>query len=155
MALMDHRNVVRAYLRVPSALPTQVHAIPLQGNFGPLRAGMLQSGHFAATTAKTFRALVVGIHPNNPADRKLRSRYRAQQLASAYEAQQLLHPATCACIYSVVIHADATALVSLAHTSGVRVVDPAPPTVGLDELTVFPLEPSVVGIVPRGGLFGA
>jgi hypothetical protein len=43
----------------------------------------------------------------------------------------------------------------LAHTSGVRVVDPAPPTVGLDELTVFPLEPSVVGIVPRGGLFGA
>ena len=36
----------------------------------------------------------------------------------------------------------------------VRVVDPAVPTARLDALTIFPLEPEITTVVPRGGLFG-
>jgi hypothetical protein len=148
-------EVVRAYVRAPGkGLPTQVHAVPLQNTFAPLAAGMQASGRLAAATAHTFGELVAQLKPHTRQDRLLRARYALQQRASAYEAGQLAAPASCACVFSVVVHATSTDLLRLASASEVRAVDPASADVSLNTLTVFPLEPEITGIVPRGGLFG-
>jgi hypothetical protein len=148
-------EVVRAYVRAPAkGLPTQVHAVPLQSTFAPLAAGMQASGRLAAATAHTFGELVSQLKPHTPQDRLLRARYALQQRASAYEAGQLAAPATCACVFSVVVHATSSTLLRLASAPEVRAVDPASVDVSLNTLTVFPLEPEITGVVPRGGLFG-
>ena len=148
-------EVVRAYVRMPSKnLPTQVHAIPLQSTFASLADGMEGSGRLAAATAHTFGELVAQLKPRTAQDRQLRQRYALQQQASSYEAAALLRPATCACVFSVVVHAKDSDLLRLAASPEVRAVDPAPVGVSLSTLTVFPLEPEIVTIVPRGGLLG-
>ena len=67
----------------------------------------------------------------------------------------LQSPAACACVFAVVVRGTSSQLATLAGTAGVRVVDPAPPTATLDVLTIFPLQPDVTTVVPKGGLFGA
>ena len=148
-------EVVRAYARVPSKnLPTQVHAIPLQSTFASLDAGMQGSGRLAAATAHTFGELVAQLKPRTPQDRALRQRYALQKQSSSYEAASLLRPQTCGCVFAVVVHADDSTLLRLAASPEVRAVDPAPISVNLSTLTVFPLEPEIVTVVPRGGLLG-
>jgi hypothetical protein len=149
-------SVVRAYVHVPAkALPTQVHAIPLQGTFAPLTDGMLASGRLAAATAKTFQVLVTQLTPSTPRAGDLKRRYSLQEHASGYEGERLQHPATCACVFAVVVDATPVQLAVLARSPQVRVVDVAPPGADLDALTIFPLEPEITGVVPKGGLFGA
>ena len=148
-------DVVRAYVRAPAkGLPTQVHAIPLQHTFEAMPAGMQASARLAAATAHTFGELVAQIKPHTATDRLLRSRYALQRHASSFEAQRLATPATCACVFSVVVHADDATMLRLAGLPEVRAVDPASADVSFNALTVFPLEPEITGIVPRGGLFG-
>jgi hypothetical protein len=149
-------KVERAYVRVPvSGLPTQVHAIPLQDTFASLTPGMLASGRLAAATARTFEVLVTQMSPSTPRAKELKARYAVQEHASAAEGQRLQTPGTCACVFSVVVRGNPAQLAALAGAKGVRVVDPAPPTATLDVLTIFPLEPDVTTVVPKGGLFGA
>lgn len=148
-------TVVRAYVRAPATgLPTQVHAVPLQSTFASLPSGMQASGRLAAATAHTFEELVGQLKPHTSQDRLLRRRYALQQHASSYEAGQLQRPGTCACVFAVIVQADDATLLRLAASPEVRAVDPAPADVGLSALTVFPLEPEITGVVPRGGLFG-
>lgn len=154
--LFAGRKMVRAYVRVPGGrLPTQVHAIPLEDNFALLNEGMLASGRLASATAKTFQVLVTQLSPKTPNVRQLKARYALQEQASSYEGQRLSRPDACACVFAVVVKATAGQLAALARTPGIRVVDPAPPTTSIDALTVFPLEPEVRTVVPKGGLFGA
>jgi hypothetical protein len=154
-AVFNGASVVRAYVRSPApGLPTQVHAIPLQNTFAALAGGMQASGRLAAATAHTFGELVAQLKPRTAQDRLLRQRYAQQQRASAYEAQQLQRPETCACVFAVVVQADDATLLRLAVSPEVRAVDPAPATVWLSALTVFPLEPDITTTVPRGGLLG-
>jgi len=154
-ALFTGVDVIRAYVRAPATgLPTQVHAVPLQNTFAPLAAGMQASGRLAAATAHTFGVLVSQIRAKSQQDRELRQRYQLQQRASAYEAAHLQRPAKCACVFAVVVHAPDTTLLRLATGEAVRAVDPAAVEVTLDALTVFPLEPEITGVVPKGGLFG-
>ena len=153
--LFNGVDVLRAYVRAPAkGLPTQVHAIPLQHTFDAMAGGLQASARLAAATAHTFGELVAQIKPHTATDRLLRSRYALQRRASAFEAKRLADPATCACVFSVVIHADDATMLRLAGISQIRVVDPASADVSFNTLTVFPLEPEITGIVPRGGLFG-
>lgn len=152
--LLAGYEVVRAYVRVPSTLPTQVHVVPLRGTMSGIETGMAASARLAAATAHTFDVLVHQLHPRNGNEQKLRQRYALQQRASSYEATRLQSPRTCQCLFAFVVHADGAALTRLATRPQVRIVDPAGSDTGLDQLTVFPLEPEVSGLVPRGGLFG-
>ena len=153
--LFNGVDVVRAYVRAPAkGLPTQVHAIPLQHTFDAMAGGMQASARLAAATAHTFGELVAQIKAHTATDRLLRSRYALQQRASTFEARRLARPATCACVFSVVIHADDATMLRLAGISQIRAVDPVAADVTFNALTVFPLEPEITGVVPRGGLFG-
>jgi len=154
--LFAGQKLVRAYARVPGGrLPTQVHAIPLEDNFSLLESGMLASGRLASATAKTFQVLVTQLAPSTPNLKQLKARYSLQEEASSYEGERLSRPATCACVFAVVVRAAGVQLAAMSRTPGIRVVDPAPPTTSIDALTVFPLEPEVRTVVPKGGLFGA
>jgi hypothetical protein len=155
VTLFNGVDVVRAYVRAPAkGLPTQVHAIPLQHTFDAMAGGVQASARLAAATAHTFGELVAQIKPHTATDRLLRSRYALQKRASAFEAKQLGSPASCACVFSLVIHADDATMLRLAAISQIRAVDPVSADVSFNTLTVFPLEPEITGIVPRGGLFG-
>lgn len=144
-------TVVRAFVRVPSRLPTQVRAVPVDRS-SDLTTGMVTAGTVAAATVKSYRSLLASLHPNKPADRVVKRRYAEQRRAAALEARRLRHPATCRCVFAFVVRAGATRLADLARRPGVRVVDPAPPAVPIGGLTVFPLQPQVTRVIPRVGL---
>jgi hypothetical protein len=152
--LLAGYEVVRAYARVPAALPTQVHVVPLRGTVADADAGLAASARLAAATAHTFAVLVQQLRPRNGDEQRLRERYALQQRASAYEAARLRTPQSCGCLFAFVVRGGPAALVRLSTQPHVRIVDPADSATPLDELTVFPLEPEVSRLVPRGGLFG-
>ena len=154
LTVIGKTQVVSAYVRVPSGLPTLSRKVPL-ATAADLPTGIATAGSVAAATAKTYAGLLKALHPHSKQDRLLDRQYRVQHRAAALEAGQLLHPATCRCVFAFVVRGGIAALNTIAHRSVVRVVDPAPPVVPLTGLTVLPLQPQVRRVVPRAGLPGA
>lgn len=143
--------VVRAYIRVPSKLPTQPRSVPLTTG-SDLGTGMLTAATVAKATAKSYSALLAALHPRNHNDQLVKHRYAVQRRAAVLEARKLSRPDSCACVFAFVVRAGAQVLGALAHDPEVRAVDPAPPVVSLTGLTVLPLQPQVRSVVPRTGL---
>jgi hypothetical protein len=52
------------------------------------------------------------------------------------------------CVFAMEVSAVPAQLLALARRPGVRVVDPAPPSVRVADLMIVPLEPQVTGVVP-------
>jgi len=146
-------ELVRAYARVPSRLATQARSVPLTEG-SDLDSGLLTAGTVARATAKSYGALLKALHPKTKSDHAVKRRYVIQRRAALAEARKLSHPSRCKCVFAFVVRAGVQALGALAHTPGVRVVDPAPPVVTLSGLTVLPLQPEVTTVVPRTGLPG-
>jgi hypothetical protein len=146
----DGVEVVRAYVRIPSRLPTEVRGVPLPRGIGDLATGLRTTGTVAASTARTLTAVLTSLNPKRKAERLLRQRYAAQQQAAQVEAAALSRPERCRCVFAMVVRADIARLASLARLSQVRVVDPASPVVPLTGLTVLPLEPDVTTVVRQG-----
>jgi hypothetical protein len=144
-------NIVRAYARVPSRLDTQPRSVPLT-NGSELGTGLRTAATVAKATAKSYAAQLKALHPTSKSDRLVKRRYAQQHRAAAFEARRLSHPKTCKCVFAFVVRASAEQLGALNRNAAVRVVDPAPPVVGLSGLTVLPLQPEVTSVVPRPGL---
>ena len=144
-------SIVRAYVRVPSRLDTQPRSVPLT-NGSELAHGLRTAATVAKATAKSYAALLKALHPTSKSDRLVRRRYADQPRAAAFEARHLSRPATCKCGFAFVVRASAQQLGALNRNAAVRVVDPAPPVVGLSGLTVLPLQPEFTSVVPRPGL---
>jgi hypothetical protein len=151
--LFSGAKVVRAYVRVPSSLPTEVRSVPITG-LGKLAGGIRLAAQVATATAKSYAALLKSFHPKSRSDRVTRARYAEQRRASLLEASRLEKPATCRCVFAMLVLGDIDRLSALARVPGVRVVDPASPVIPLSGLTVRPLEPQVTTVVPRAGLLG-
>ena len=145
--------VSSGYVRVPSALPTQSRKVPIASS-AELVKGITSVGLVAAATTKTYTTLLASLHPHSNRDRQLALQYRMQRRTAALEARELSHPAKCHCVFAMVVHGDVAALNTLARNPLVRVVDPAPPVVPLNGLTVLPLQPQIRSTVPRDGLPG-
>jgi hypothetical protein len=146
-------KVVRAYVRVPSRLPTEVRSVPLTG-LDQLTTGIGTAAQVAAATAKSYAALLASFHPASRSDRVTRARYAEQRHAALVEAARLARPAKCRCVFAMVVLADIGQLATLSHHADVRVIDPTSPVIPLTGLTVRPLEPEVTTVVPRSGLLG-
>ncbi|MDQ1695427.1 MAG: hypothetical protein QOJ03_780 [Frankiaceae bacterium] len=146
-------KVVRAYVRVPSGLPTEVRSVPVNG-LDDLSIGIGTAAQVATATARSYAALLASFHPRSRADRLTRARYAKQRRAALFEAARLARPTRCRCVFAMVVLADIKQLESLSRMSAVRVVDPASPVISLSGLTIRPLEPQVTTIVPRTGLLG-
>ena len=153
LRIIGDLELVRAYVRVPSKLPTQARSVPLTEGTD-LDNGLLTAGTVAKATAKSYGALLKALHPQTKSDRAVRRRYVTQRRAALAEARELSHPTRCTCVFAFVVRAGVEALGSLVNKPGVRVVDPAPPVVTLSGLTVLPLQPEVRTVVPRTGLPG-
>lgn len=144
-------NIVRAYVRVPSHLDTQPRSVPLTTG-SELDTGLRTAATVATATARSYAALLKALHPTSKSDRLVKRRYASQHRAAAFEARHLSHPMTCKCVFAFVVHATPAQLGALNRNAAVRVVDPAPPVVGLSGLTVLPLQPEFTTVVPRPGL---
>jgi hypothetical protein len=151
LQLVTGISLVRAYVRVPSHLDTQPRSVPLTTG-GDLGTGLRTAATVARATAKSYAALLKALHPTTKSDRLVKRRYREQHRAAVVEARRLSHPSTCTCVFAFVVHASAAQLGALTRDPAVRVVDPAPPVVGLSGLTVLPLQPEFTSVVPRPGL---
>ena len=154
LAAIGDVTVVRAYVRVPSKLPTQPRSVPLTTTGSELRTGMLTAATVAKATANSYAALLKALHPTDRADRLVKRRYATQRAAAAVETRHLAHPDSCACVFAFVIRAGVGQLGTLVRNPAVRVVDPAPPVVTLTGLTVLPLQPDYTTVIPRTGLPG-
>jgi hypothetical protein len=138
---------VRAYVRVPSKLPTIYHSLNLAG-LAELETEMRGAAGTARETAASFTALLEALGPGG-SDKLVRRAYRSNLRAARVEARLLERPGRCGCVFAVVVRAPQAALVELARRPEIRVVDPAPPAVSLPSITVFPLQPQVTTVVPR------
>ena len=154
LAVIGDVDVVRAYVRVPSKLPTQPRSVPLTTTGSELRTGILTAATVAKATANSYAALLKALHPTTRADRLVRRRYAQQRAAAAVETRRLSKPDSCACVFAFVVHAGVGQLGALVRNPEVRVVDPAPPVVSITGLTVLPLQPDYTTVVPRTGLPG-
>lgn len=154
LAVIGDADVVRAYVRVPSKLPTQPRSVPLTTTGSLLRTGMLTASTVAKATVNSYAALLKALHPTTRADRLVKKRYAQQRAAAAVETRHLSNPDSCACVFAFVVHAGVGQLGALVRNPTVRVVDPAPPVVELTGLTVLPLQPDYTTVVPRTGLPG-
>ena len=154
LAIIGKTQLVSAYVRVPSQLPTLSRKVPVASS-ADLATGIATAGTVAAATARTYSGLLKALHVHGKQDRELAGQYRQQHRASALEASQLMHPGTCRCVFAFVVRGDIQELNAIARSHLVRVVDPAPPAVPLTGLTVLPLQPQVRSVVPRDGLPGA
>lgn len=153
LAIIGEVDTVRAYVRVPSSLPTPPRSVPLTTG-SDLGTGMLTAATVAEATAKSYGALLAALHPKTKSDRLVKRRYATQHRAAVAETRRLSHPAVCGCVFAFVVHATVGQLNALAHAPDVRTVDPAPPVVSLSGLTVLPLQPEITTVVPRTGLPG-
>lgn len=146
-------EVVRAYVKIRSRLPTQVHSVPLRG-LDQLDSGLATVAQVSTATAKSYATLLATFHPHTASDRQARRRYVAAHRAALLDAARYARPARCSCVFAVVVHADVATLQRLAALPEVRAVDPAPPAVPLTGLTVRPLEPDVTTVVPTTSFTG-
>jgi hypothetical protein len=146
-AALTGTRVVRAYVRVPSPLPTIYHSLNL-ASLSELEAEMRGAAGTARETAASFTALLQALGPGG-SDKLVRRAYRGNLRAARLEARFLDRPAHCRCVFAVVVRAAEPVLAELAGRPEVRVVDPAPAAVSLPSITVFPLEPQVTTVVPR------
>jgi hypothetical protein len=147
--------VTRVWVRVPSSLSTSIYPVNLNDTFAELASGMQAQSRFAGLNAKTYAQIVAHFQPKTERDKNFKRLYQALALASKYESTALATPATCACVFAVLVHADFLHLARLSALTDVRAVDPAPPPVTLDQLLVLPLRPDVTTVVPRPGVLGA
>lgn len=148
-------NVTRAYVHAPDpTLPTSVYPVALLGNFENLAVGMESQSHFAGLNAKTYAQIVAGFHAKTDREKLEKRLYAELAAAASFEAKLLATPETCACVFALLVRADYLHLAALTRLPGVRAVDPAPPAVTLDQLSVLPLRPDVTTVVPRPGVLG-
>jgi len=151
-AIFGAANVVRAYVRVRAGdLPTLVRSFPLQ-TAAAIPTGMLNVATIAKATATSYALSIKALHPKNAAERGVKRRYDTIHRAALREAAALARPASCRCVFAVVVRADFLRLSLLARTPQVRAVDPAPPEVELTGLTALPLDPTATRVVPGTGL---
>jgi len=145
----------RAYVRVPSpTLATSVYPVNLLGTFNNLIVGMQSQSRFAGLNAKTYGQIVAGFHPRTDREKMEMRLYQKLAVAASYESAALAQPASCACVFALLVHADFLHLAALATLPDVRAVDPAAPTASLDQLSVLPLRPDFTTVVPRPGVLG-
>jgi hypothetical protein len=150
-------EVTRAYVRVPSpTLITSVYPVNVLGNstVNNLIFGMQSQARFAGLNAKTYAQIVAGFKPRTDREKLEKRLYQKLEVAAHYEAGALADPATCACVFAVLVHADYLHLAGLVGAPDVRAVDPAAASVPLDQLSVLSLRPDFTTVVPRPGVLG-
>jgi len=149
-------DVARVFIRVPSPkLPTSVYPVNVLGStYNNLVAGMQSQSRFAGLNAKTYAQIVAGFRPHTDREKLEKKLYQKLALAARYESAALAKPLSCGCVFAVVVHADYLRLAGLTGVPDVRAVDPAPPSVTLDQLSVLPLRPDFTTVVPRPGVLG-
>jgi hypothetical protein len=153
--LFAHIDVTRAYVRVPSpTLATSIYPVNIMGNFVNLGLGMQSQSRFAALNAKTYTQIVGGFNPRTDREKLEKKLYEKLAAAATFESAALATPPKCACVFAVLVRADYLHLAALSKQPGVRSVDPAAPTVPLDQLSVLPLRPDFTTVVPRPGVLG-
>lgn len=149
-------NITRGYVRVPSStLLTSIYPVNLRGNFGDLVVGMQSQSRFAALNAKTYTQILAGFNPHTDREKQEKRLYQILADAAKYESAALAKPASCACVFAILVHANYLHLAALSKNPDVRSVDPAPPSVTLDQMSVLPLRPDITTVVPRPGVIGA
>jgi hypothetical protein len=140
-------RVERAYVRVPSELPTIYRSINLV-TLGQLDEEMVAAARSATEVAESYKALIDALRPT-ATDHEVRHQYVLNRRASLADARELGRPGRCACVFAVVVRGTYDQLAQLAGRDGVRAVEPAPAVVPLPSLTVFPLQPQIKTVVPR------
>ncbi len=150
-------SVTRAFVRVPSpTLFTSVYPVNVLGNnvLSNLLLGMASQSRFAGLNAKTYAQIVAGFNPHTDREKREKQLYEKLAAAAKFESVALDNPSACACVFAVLVRADYLHLAGLVSVPDVRAVDPAAPSVPLDQLSVLPLRPDFTTVVPRPGVFG-
>jgi hypothetical protein len=148
-------RVVEAVAHVPTdKLPTQTYHPLLRHGLRDLPAQLKAFARIAQSTAKTYADLLANAPSKTVVQRKVREQYALVKRAVDEDAAALSHPATCRCVYAVVIDTGLLEIARLSRDPEVRVLDPATAGQPFESLVFLPLVPDVVGTVPLVGLIG-
>lgn len=149
-------DVTRAYVRVPRPdLATSIYPVSIASKWPNLTLGMESQSRFAGLNAKTYAQIVAGFNAKTDREKEEKRLYQKLAVAAKYESVALATPRKCACVFALLVRADFIHLAKVSALPDVRTVDPAPPPVALDQLSVLPLRPDFTTVVPRPGVLGA
>ncbi len=147
--LLDGFRVSRVFVRAPAAgrdatpFPVEVRGDVLSA----LRAAYANTAKSRADAAASFQAYVSSLRGTTKEDDTFRRLYGAFARAAAIEAKQ--YGGDCACVYAALVEATPSQLRALRRHDGVRAVELAPAGYSTGQVQVQPLQPEVVGTVPR------
>ncbi len=136
-----------AFARVPTVANAAIHTLAV-ASARDLASSLSAARAAAQAVVKQYRGELAA------ESRRPSSTLESQISAAAGLAAQAgvdargLGP-TCGCVFALVVSGPVGQLSSLAASSDVRVLDPAPPATPLSQLMVVPLEPQVTGTVPQ------
>ena len=118
---------------------------------GPFAAGLKRAYAEAARgrreAQRSYQGYVDTLTVTTKQDQQFRDYYRMFAASTGAEANAL--DRNCACVYAIVVKATPEQLLRLTSRSGVRSVQVAGAGLGLKDVQVFPLLPTVKGVVPE------
>jgi hypothetical protein len=118
---------------------------------GPFAEGLKKAYADAARgrreAQKSYQGYVDTIKVTTKEDQQFKDYYR--MFAGSTGAEAAAYDRNCACVYAVVVKATPEQLLKVTARSGVRSVQVAGPGLALKDVQVFPLLPTVKGIVPE------
>ena len=118
-------------------------------------SGMQGSGPLAAATAHTFGELVDAAQAAHVAGPRAAHALRAAEAASSVRSCGAAATGqTCGCVFRSIVHAEGQRPAAAGRVARGARGRPGPGQRLVSTLTVFPLEPEIVTVVPRGGLLG-
>lgn len=143
-------DVVSAYFRVPLPdAPTDVQLVPVRTLAGDLAQAYADVARRRESDADELVRVGESLDPQTAEELEFKKTYLASAASARAEATALR--STCACVFAVVVRAPVGVLSALSVRAAVRVVDPAPQGVGLDELEVTALLPEQTDVVTDVG----
>ena len=135
-----------AYLRAP--VPGEPEEIPFETP-GDLLAGLRevysQTSQRKAQEQQDLLAQAGSIPPGTPEEEAFRRQFEADAKLAGLEAGA--YRTGCACVFALVVEAEARDLLALSKAQGVRGVEVAPRGAELSALDVQPLSPTEKGVV--------
>jgi hypothetical protein len=149
VAALAGYDVLEVYLRSTAGGKEATElAVPVSGT---LATSLVKSYADAARgrleAQKSYQGYVDTLTVTTKEDQQFKDYYRMFATSAALEATAYAH--NCACVYAAVVRASPKQLLKLTPAGGVRAVQVASQGLGLKQVQVFPLLPSVKGVVPE------
>jgi hypothetical protein len=149
VATVSGLEVLEVFLRSSAGgKDATVIASPVSGSFvAGVKSAYADAARGRHEAQRSYQGYVDTLTVTTKEDQQFKDYYR--MFARSTGAEAAAYDGNCACVYALVVKATPQQLQALASRPGIRSVQVAKAGLGVNEVQVFPLLPTVKGIVPE------